>query len=32
MSRALAWSLTVEGVIWSVLVYEGLTWALGRKW
>jgi hypothetical protein len=28
MSRGLAWALTIEGVVWSVAVYQGLTYAL----
>lgn len=28
MSRALAWSLTVEGVVWSIALWWGLTYAL----
>jgi hypothetical protein len=28
MSRRLGWALTVEGVVWSVAVWAGLTYAL----
>jgi hypothetical protein len=28
MSRRLAWALTIEGVVWSVALWEGLTYAL----
>jgi len=28
MSRRLAWALTIEGVVYVVALYEGLTYAL----
>lgn len=31
-TRAFAWQLTVEGIVWAAVVYRFLTWGLGLKW